>query len=282
MLVELAVGDAYGAGFEYVDKDFIETHNDLSRYVRHPRHDIVPGRYTDDTQMSLAVAEAIVSGEDWTPLMLADRFVGAFKRDPREGYASSFFDFLSHVQDGTQFLKEIVPHSDKSGAAMRAGPIGVYPNSADVIARATIQARITHDTPDGIRAAVAAALVTHFFLYGLGSKNDLGVYLEKHVAGHWSETWQGKVKAKGCMSVHAAVTAIRNSESMSGLLQACVAFSGDVDTVAAIALAAGAHCQEIAQDLPENLMVTLENLKYGHDYLSGLDKQLLHLVRAKG
>lgn len=282
MLVELAVGDAYGAGFEYVDREFIETHNDLSRYVKHPRHDIAPGRYTDDTQMSLAIAEAIVSGGEWTSLMLASRFVEAFKRDPREGYASSFFDFLSHVQDGTQFLKEIVPHSDKSGAAMRAGPIGVYPNSADVIARATIQARITHDTLDGIRAAVAAALMTHFFLYGLGPKDDLGVYLEKHVAGHWSEAWQGKVKAKGWMSVHAAVAAIRNSESMSGLLQACIAFSGDVDTVAAIALAAGAHCQEIDQDLPENLVMTLENRKYGHDYLSALDKQLLSHVRVVG
>jgi len=197
MLVELAIGDAYGAGFEYVDKDFIGTHNDLSRYAKHPRHDIVPGRYTDDTQMSLAVAEAIVSGEDWTPLMLANRFVEAFKRDPREGYASSFFDFLSRVQDGKQFLQEIVPHSDKSGAAMRAGPIGVYHDSTGVVTRATAQARITHDTPDGVRAAVAAALMTHFFLYDLGHKDGLGTYLEKHVAGHWAEPWQGKVKAKG-------------------------------------------------------------------------------------
>ncbi len=282
MLVELAVGDAYGAGFEYVDKDFIETHNDLSRYVKHPRHDIVPGRYTDDTQMSLAVAEAIVSGEDWTPLMLANHFVEAFKRDPREGYASGFFDFLSRVRDGKQFLNEIVPHSDKSGAAMRAGPIGVYPDSADVVMRATTQARMTHDTPDGIRAAVAAALMTHYFLHRLGPKDDLGAFLEKHVAGHWTESWKGKVKAKGWMSVHAAVTAIRNSESMSGLLRACIAFSGDVDTVAAIALAAGAHCQEVDQDLPNNLVVTLENQKYGRDYLSAMDKQLLSFVRANG
>jgi len=282
MLVELAVGDAYGAGFEYVDAKFIEAHNDLSRYVKHPRHDIVPGQYTDDTQMSIAVAGAVVSGEDWTPLMLADRFVEAFKRDPREGYASSFFDFLSNVRDGTQFLKEIVPHSDKSGAAMRAGPIGVFPDVANVIARATTQARVTHDTPDGIRAAVAAALMTHYFLYRIGPKDNLGAYLEKHVAGHWTEPWHGKVKAKGWMSVHAAVSALRGSGNMSGLLQTCVALSGDVDTVATIAPAAGAHCQEIAQDLPKNLVATLENRNYGHDYLMALDKQLLSLVQAGG
>ncbi len=61
MLLELAVGDAYGAGFEYADADTVAAKNDLSHYVRHPRHRISPGRYTDDTQMSLAIAEAILS-----------------------------------------------------------------------------------------------------------------------------------------------------------------------------------------------------------------------------
>jgi hypothetical protein len=71
VLIELAVGDAYGAGFEYVDQSAVRTGNDLSRYVAHPRHQIAPGSYTDDTQMSLAVAEAIVDHLEWTPEVLA-------------------------------------------------------------------------------------------------------------------------------------------------------------------------------------------------------------------
>lgn len=275
MLVELAIGDAYGAGFEYADQDFVDRLNDLSRYVKHPRHAIAPGRYTDDTQMSLAIAEAIVSGDDWTPLMLAERSVQAFKRDPREGYAGGFYQFLTSVKDGKQFLKEIKPDSDKSGAAMRAGPIGVYRDIAEVVSRATVQARLTHDTPDGIRAAVAAALMTHYCLYQLGPKANLGVFLEGHVAGHWSEPWAGKVKAKGWMSVHAAVTAIQASDGMSALLRACIAFTGDVDTVATIALAAGSCCGELTQDLPERLTLTLENGRYGRDYLTTLNTQLM-------
>ena len=31
-------------------------------------------KYTDDTQMYLAIAEAIVSGKPWTPPLLAERF----------------------------------------------------------------------------------------------------------------------------------------------------------------------------------------------------------------
>ena len=59
VLLELAIGDVYGAGFEYADTEMIRQHNNLSCYVKHPRHNIQPGSYTDDTQMSLAIAETI-------------------------------------------------------------------------------------------------------------------------------------------------------------------------------------------------------------------------------
>lgn len=119
MLIELAIGDAYGAGFEYVSRQFVERHNDLSGYVQHPRHNIRPGHYTDDTQMSLAIAEAIISNVPWTPEHLANQFITVFKRDPREGYAQNFYNFLLNVYNGQDFLNRI-PESDKSGAAMRA------------------------------------------------------------------------------------------------------------------------------------------------------------------
>jgi ADP-ribosyl-[dinitrogen reductase] hydrolase len=78
LLVELAVGDAYGAGFEYGEPDFVAAHNTLAGYVQHPRHvHIRPGRYTDDTQMTLAIAELLLAGTDWTPQNLADKFVEA-------------------------------------------------------------------------------------------------------------------------------------------------------------------------------------------------------------
>ena len=81
MLVELAVGDAYGAGFEYVsDRRFISKHNDLSAYIKHPKHKQKPGTYTDDTQMSLAIAELIVEQADWTPENIASRFLEVFHR----------------------------------------------------------------------------------------------------------------------------------------------------------------------------------------------------------
>ncbi|WP_265273214.1 hypothetical protein [Nostoc sp. KVJ3] len=72
---------------------------------------------------------------------------------------------------------------------------------------------------------------------------------------------------------------------MSELLQDCIAFTGDVDTVAAMfttgydyALAAGSCSEEITQDIPNHLVTGLENGTYGRDYLIDLDKQLMSLV----
>ena len=117
MLVELAVGDAYGAGFEYASASILK-HNNLSSYIQHPKHSTRPGQYTDDTQISLAIAEAIVSEDSWTPESLANRFVEVFHRDPRKGYASRFYDFLQQTQTGQEFLTNIRPNSDKSGVKL--------------------------------------------------------------------------------------------------------------------------------------------------------------------
>jgi ADP-ribosylglycohydrolase len=279
MLLELAIGDAYGAGFEYAADRIVHEQNDLSCYIQHPRYRRKPGCYTDDTQMSLAVAETIVADDPWTSEVLAQRFVTAFKRDPREGYAGSFYAFLQEVRDGPEFLARIRPESEKSGAAMRACPIGVYDSLGEVIRRCTVQAAITHNTPGGINAAVAAALMTHYFLYRLGPKSDLGKFLAAHVPGPWTTPWRGKVGTKGIESVHAAATAVMAQSSMSELLRGCVALTGDVDTVATIALAAGACSEEITQDLPAQLVEGLENNTFGREFLVDLDKRLLEWRR---
>lgn len=277
MLLELAIGDAYGAGFEYADGEMVRRQNTLSGYVQHPRHHNQPGCYTDDTEMSLAIAETIVAGKPWTSAVLADKFVEVFKRDPREGYATGFYHFLEEVRDGEQFLRKIRPDSEKSGAAMRAAPIGIYPTIPLVIERCTIQAALTHNTPNGINAAVAASLMAHYCLYRLGPKSDLGSFLKVHVPGDWATPWAGKVGSQGWMSVQAAVTALMRCDTMRDLLKTCIQFSGDVDTVAAIALAAGSCSPEIAQDLPPHLSDGLENGPYGREYIRRLDRQLLAL-----
>ncbi len=275
MLLELAIGDAYGAGFEYADKKFIQEKNTLQGYVQHPRHkDIQPGRYTDDTQMSIAIAELLIEKKEWTPKNIAEKFVDVFKRDTRTGYSGKFYTFLQSIEDGTEFLKRIKPDSEKSGGAMRSAPIGILQDISQVKEYARIQASITHNTTIGINAGIASALMSHYFMYDLGQKKDLGRFIEMHVSGTWASYWKGEVKSKGFMPVRAAITAVMQYHSLAEILKQCIAFTGDVDTVATIALAAASKSKEVKQDLPNILFTTLENGIYGKEYLLGLDKKL--------
>ncbi|HLQ10621.1 MAG TPA: hypothetical protein VK134_03395 [Ktedonobacteraceae bacterium] len=115
--------------------------------------------------------------------------------------------------------------------------------------------------------------------YKLGPKKALGSFLEEYVAGRWAVPWTGKVQSQGWMSVRAAITALIGCSAMSDVLKTCIQFSGDVDTVAAIALAAGSCSTEIAQDLPVHLFDELENGQYGRDYIHSLDTQLMAFFR---
>jgi ADP-ribosylglycohydrolase len=278
MLLELAIGDALGAGFEYAPDTTVIAHNTADHYVPHPKHEMTPGVYTDDTQMSLAIAEALISGEEWLPGMLADRYVLVFKRDPRLGYARRFYALLQEVTTGAELLDKLLGNaSDRSGAAMRACPLGVLPNIGDILSKCRIQAAITHNSSDGINAALASSLLAHYCLYELGPKAEAGKFIERFVDGAWATPWEGPVGEKGWHSVRAAITALSLSNSMTELLKCSIAFTGDVDTVATIAMAAAAHCKEIKYDIPEILLNGLENGTFGRDYLIDLDSQLMRL-----
>jgi len=271
LLSTIARADAYAFSFEYAPVDFVWASNRLSAYVKHHKHPIGLGCYSDDTQMSLAVAEVLCSSELNTRERFADAFVQCFKRDPRYGYARGFHQFLTTVSDGAEFLAKIKPDSDKSGGAMRALPCGILSGIDEVIAVCTTQAAITHNTIGGIDSAVAAALTAHYFIYQLGSKADLPRFIQSHVPGDYHKPWFGPVGQKGSMSVRAAITAITLSSSLSELLSNCVAFTGDVDTVAALALGAASCSSEFVDDLPAFLTTDLENGPYGRDYISSLD-----------
>jgi ADP-ribosyl-[dinitrogen reductase] hydrolase len=199
---------------------------------------------------------------------------------PREGYSGAFFQFLLSVEDTDDFLARIRADSDKSGGAMRAGPCGVL-SSADAVMEITArQAAITHNTKAGIEAAQAAALMVHYLCFDLGPRSELPAFLDDKLPGHdWRRAHRGDVGPKGLDSVRAALTALLRNDTLSDLLVDCVEFSGDVDTVCAIATAAAACASDIDQTIPLPLWDGLENGPYGRDYLVALDAQFGAFVR---
>lgn len=282
MLIETAIADAFGAGYEFNDIGLAKFGGKVDAgYIQHPRHKgLRPGMYTDDTQMSIALAECIVSGDKWTQYNIVKHFLNAFLRDPRDGYSRNFQSFLETKANQTPegFLENIKPDSDKCGGAMRVGPVGLFAKSIDQCKEmATIQAEITHKTKDGVNAAVAAALMGFYLHHTIEETKFLPAFLEARVPGYgWKTEWSGKVGVKGIPCVHAALWAIVLHKSQRDMLEWIVALRGDVDSVAAIAFSAASDTKgmPLKEDLPSNLFDTLENGQYGRDYIVELDKKL--------
>ncbi len=160
---KFSIGDAFGAGFEFAFRKRAEYQMvSTEEYAPHPRHRLQPGMYTDDTQMSIALAELLSSDADFNAENLADSFVTCYKRDPIDGYAHRFKDFLDSISSGKEFLDKIIPRSEKNGAAMRSVPLGILPRLDDVIRCAGINARLTHNTPNGIASSIFVALISHY------------------------------------------------------------------------------------------------------------------------
>jgi ADP-ribosylglycohydrolase len=273
-IIKAAIADAYGVCFEYADPTY-DRPNNLSGYYPHPRHAIGDGRYSDDTEMSTAVIEAMleVGTGDLTRELLARWFVKAFHREQRKGYAGRFHEFMTRTLTGEDFLRNIDPRSNKSGAAMRGWPIGLYKDFRTVLEMAELQAKLTHYTWDGIKAAQAVALMTHYFAYNLGKRESVAAYLNLYLDGPWLTPHPKPVGPEGMDSVHAAVRAVVAHDSLSAILKQCIDFKGDVDTVAIIAIGAASYCRDIKQDLPQVLYDGLEDGEWGKPYLLDLDKR---------
>ncbi|MFK7934523.1 MAG: ADP-ribosylglycohydrolase family protein [Saprospiraceae bacterium] len=274
MLLKAAIGDAYGSGYEFAP-EYVFEYNTLKTYLVHADASGFFNRYTDDTQMAMALTELIVSRQEWTPLNIANKFVEVFKRDVRVGYAGRFFEFLKTIQSGAEFLEKIIPTSERNGASMRAFPIGVYRTEKDILAKAEMQARLTHNTDEGVYSAQLVALSTHYFLYQKGSKHEIEAYLKKHISVDWDFAWSGKVSIRGRDAVLAALAAIRKYDKLSDILKAAIDYQGDVDTVATLAMAMGSVCAEIEDDLPKFLYDELENGTYGREFIESLNDKLM-------
>ncbi len=271
----LNIADAYGAGFEFAPYATVHMYNLGKSYNNTGNKRIKLGHDTDDTQMSLALCEMILSNKTWTTINIAQAFLDTFHRDKKIGYSTYFFKFLEENKTGKDFLDNIIPFSKKSGAAMRSAPLGFYPEISDVIGKTQLQACITHNTYEGITSSVAVALSSHYFIYKIGKKKDLANFISTYVPGKWDNNWSEPVSTGGMNCAKAAISSVISSNTLTELLIRCVALTGDTDTVSAIAFGIASHCDEIKDDLSKNLLQELENGIYGRDYLQSIDDQLL-------
>lgn len=275
MLVYGAIGDAYGAAFEFLAKERFHPNLGTHFFVQ-PDTNLGNGYYTDDTQMSIAIIEVMLkhNPSNITKTILADSFVSTYHNDPRPGYASGFKNLLEACETGDQLIYRLGEvSSTRSGAIMRAAPIGGYKNINDVKRIAALQASITH-SGIAIECAVAIALAMHYVIHSLGSRYLIGEFLNDHIDGSFGidwredrETW-ATVEAVDC--ARNAITAWRNSFTTTEVLRRAIAPGGDTDTVASVAMQLAWATSGIKDDTSLDLINDLETGRFGFEYLFDL------------
>ena len=263
-MIGAIIGDIVGSRFEF--------HN--TKYQNFELFH-ASSRFTDDTVMTLAVAEAILRWDQegrtsYERLsFLAKEKMRAWGRSyPYAGYGKQFKRWLSDDSIGPY-------NSCGNGAAMRISPVGWAATSLEeCIAMSRAVTEVTHNHPDGFRGAEATAV--QIFLARQGEslaalkkyeqehyyiiKHDLQ-WLKEHY--HWHSVCDGTCQA--------AYECLYASNSFEEAIRNCIIVGGDCDTT-------GAICGGIAQvvwGIPKDIE------KKAYSYLDKVQISLIDVFQSR-
>ncbi len=208
--------------------------------------------YTDDTVMTVAVAEALLNaGKDADPDQIRREVIASMQRwgnaYPHAGYGSSFRWWLR--------AKDPKPYNSYgNGSAMRVSAAGwMYDSIERTREVAVATADVSHNHPEGIKGAEAVASV--IFLARTGSsKEDIKRYVLQSFGYDLSRTID-EIRpdyhhVESCQAtVPEAITAFLEGTSFEDVMRTAVSLGGDCDTLTDIACAMA----EAFYGMPENL-----------------------------
>ncbi len=188
-------------------------------------------RFTDDTVLTVAVADVILNAEKFLhSSRYIDQFRWYYRRYAYAGYGRNFREWAKSDSNEPYY-------SFGNGAAMRVSPIGFAFNDLDTVLReAQRSAEVTHNHPEGIKGAQAIAAVIFLARTGeekIGIKSyiqtsfgyDLGQTLNQIRPNYqYDSTCQG--------SVPQAIIAFLESTNFEDAIRNAVSIGGDSDTIA--------------------------------------------------
>jgi ADP-ribosylglycohydrolase len=201
--------------------------------------------FTDDTVMTIAVAEALARGGKALDYIDAMKKYGRLY--PKAGYGGRFFQWLS--SDNRE------PYNSwGNGSAMRVSPVGWrYETLEEVERGAKISAAVTHNHPEGLKGAQATAAA--LFLARTGqSKADIKAYIESQYAYNLSRKLDDirptyKFNESCQKTVPEAIIAFLESTDFEDAIRNAISLGGDSDTLAAIT----GGIAEAAYGIPEQI-----------------------------
>jgi len=205
-------------------------------------------KFTDDSVLTLATMCALINQKDY-----AEAYHLFGNKYPHAGYGHHFRSWLQSDNPKPY-------NSWGNGSAMRVSPVGWYGNSIDeALAEAQRSAEVTHNHPEGIKGAQAAAVAVFMARTGK-TKEEIKAFV--------TDTFQYDLVRKiddirpgyefdvSCQgSVPEAIIAFLESTDFESAIRLAISIGGDSDTIACITGGiAEAHYQTIPEHITENVL----------------------------
>lgn len=223
------IGDIVGSCYEF---NSIKT-TEFELFQSH-------SRYTDDSVMTMAVAEWLLEDPMHTHEVLEDKMVKYGNLNTDVGFGPHFLQWLFFPQTLFTDGKRKPYNSFGNGSAMRVSAVGWMFGSLEETERvAGISASITHNHSEGIKGAQATAAAIFMARNG-ASKEEIGDYISKKFEYDLNRTCDQIRPLYGfevsCQkSVPESIVAFLDSTDYESTLRLAVSLGGDSDTQACIA-----------------------------------------------
>ncbi|MEE0859246.1 MAG: ADP-ribosylglycohydrolase family protein [Acutalibacteraceae bacterium] len=220
-------------------------------------------RFTDDTVMTIAVANALVKCGTKNEESLTNELIVQMKKlgrkYPLAGYGGSFIGWL--ISNSTKPY-----NSFGNGSAMRVSPVSFVAETLEEAEKlAEITAGVTHNHPEGIKGARAVA-VAGFLARKYKDKALIKSYIEENyyplnfTLDEIRPHYKFDVTCQG--SVPQAIVAFLESESFEDAIRNAVSLGGDSDTQGAMAGGIAEAYYGVDDDIKNTVLKYLDdNLK---------------------
>lgn len=235
----LAIGDALGATTEFMTPGEIRAQYKVhNKIVGGGWLGLKPGQVTDDTDMSLCIARALLAAGGWDLPGIAEQFARWMKGNPPDVGATcrrGIRDFMIKGQLET-------PPNDwdaGNGAVMRMAPVALYSLGDEaLLARLALeQAHLTHNHPLSDAACLTVGQLVQRAVLGT-SRQQLHACCRQLLARHPNfrfDPYRGQASAYVVDTLQTVFHHLFTTASFEECLIGVVNQGGDADTTGAIA-----------------------------------------------
>lgn len=185
-LLGTAVGDALGMPIEGLSHQNVRTYYKGIKEYRadEERGDLAEGQWTDDTQLTFALARAFSGNADAWPERAAEQYVALLPEARRWGPTTTAA--VEALQDGASWEASGDAERPTDGAAMRAAAPGLWWSRADASPKKALAAlrpvlAVTHAHPAALAAGLGQAFAVRYAAQARPDAFDTDAFWEELV-----------------------------------------------------------------------------------------------------